>query len=34
VLSPAFGRENGGAPLTGRPPAAEETASYRLKQMF
>ena len=34
VLSPASGRENGGAPLTGHPAAAEETASYRLKQMF
>ena len=34
MLSPASGRENGGAPLTGHPPAAEETASYRLKQMF
>ena len=28
VLSPASGRENGGAPLPGHPPAAEETASY------
>ena len=34
VLSPASGRENGGAPLTGHPPAAEEAASYRLKQML
>jgi hypothetical protein len=34
VLSPASGRENGGALLTGHPPVAEETASYRLKQMF
>jgi len=32
VLSPASGRENGGAPLTGHPPAAEETASAAAKQ--
>jgi hypothetical protein len=30
----ASGRENGGAPLTGHPPAAEETASYGSSKCF